>query len=74
MSQDTGFEDANTPSAATFGELETEATFANSSLADDTNHATIALDGMFEFMFKGGKLIVPAGEATEPYSASKHSA
>ena len=60
MSQDTRFRDADTFSAAIFGKLETETTFANASLADDTNYTTITLDGVFEFNCESVKLVASA--------------
>ncbi len=44
--------------SATISKLKTEATLADSGLADNPNYPTIALDRVCEFSFKSSKLVV----------------
>jgi hypothetical protein len=57
-----------------FGKLKAEATFPNSSLADDSYNTTIAVHCTFEFEQESGELVITTGQRTQPSTASKDSA
>ena len=57
MGEHTSFIDADALPPAILGEFKTEATLADPGLADDTDHAAIALDRIRKLKFEGGELI-----------------
>jgi hypothetical protein len=62
MRQDTSLKDPDIPSAATLGELEAEAALSDSSLADDTYDAAIAVHRIIEFERERRVLVVSANK------------
>ena len=63
--------DANALPAAIFGKLKAQAALANPGFADDTDHATVALDRIRELKFEGGELIVSPDQLRQAPSAAE---